>query len=62
MEGEEGSSEPSVAVLCVLQLVPGLLHHEVVETLQVPGPRVLVAPDAASVDDEGGVAVDLGRQ
>lgn len=30
------------------------------EALQVPGARVLVAPDAASEDDEGGVAVDLG--
>lgn len=27
---------------------------------QVPGIEVLVAPDAGSVDDEGGVAVDLG--
>lgn len=27
---------------------------------QVPGVEELVAPDAGSVDDEGGVAVDLG--
>lgn len=47
---------------CVLQLVPGLFHHKVVKTLQVPGPCVLVAPDAASEDDEGGVAVNLGME
>lgn len=53
--------EPSVGVCRrVLQLVPGLFHHKTVQTLQVPGTCVLVAADAGSVDDEGGVAVDLG--
>lgn len=54
--------EPSVAVLRVLQLVSGLCHHKAVQTLQVPATCVLVAADAGSVDDEGGVAVDLGMQ
>lgn len=49
-----------LGVRSVLQLVPGLFHHKVVETLQVAGARVLVAPGAGSEDDEGGVAVDLG--
>lgn len=43
-----------------LELVPGLFHHERVQARQVPGVEELVAPDAGSVDDEGGVAVDLG--
>lgn len=43
----------------VLELVPGLVHHEPVQALQVPAVEVLVAPHAGSVDDEGGVAVDL---
>lgn len=43
-----------------LELVPGLFHHKRVQARQVPGVEELVAPDAGSVDDEGGVAVDLG--
>lgn len=52
--------EPSAGVRRVSQLVPGLCHHEALQTLQVPGTRVLAAPAASSVDDECGVAVDLG--
>lgn len=68
-DDEEGSYEaggalwPSRAVerVAVLQFIPGLFHHKVVQALQVPGVVALVAPDAGSVDDEGGVAVNLAN-
>lgn len=57
---EEGSYWPVVQCFRALELVPGLFHHKRVQARQVPGVEELVAPDAGSVDDEGGVAVDLG--